>query len=65
MRCWTIFGCTPRPSNRVAQVWRSSCQLMLGKPVRRSRGLKWRLTIFWASSGVPMVVVNTSPLSVH
>jgi hypothetical protein len=36
---------------------------MSGNPARFSGGLKWRLTMFWASSGVPLPVANTSPLS--
>src|ERR687885_228562 len=29
-RCCTSFGCTPRPSKRVAHVWRRSCQRLSG-----------------------------------
>jgi hypothetical protein len=65
IKCWTIFGCTPRPSNRVAQVWRRSCQRMSGNPARRSRGLKYLLTMFWASIGVPFEDANTRPWSCH
>src|SRR5215208_5864974 len=50
-RCWTIFGCTPRPSSSVAQVWRGSCQRMSSNLARRSRGLKYLFTMPWASRG--------------
>ena len=36
---------------------------MSGSPARLSRGLKWRLTTFCASSGVPLAVAKTSPES--
>ena len=32
-------------------------------PARLRSGLKWRLTMFWASSGVPLPVAKTSPKS--
>jgi hypothetical protein len=32
-----------------------------GRPARLSSGLKWRLTTFWASIGVPLRVAKTSP----
>ena len=48
-RCWTIFGCTPRPRSRVAHVCLRSCQRIEGRPARLRSGLKWRFTMFWAS----------------
>jgi hypothetical protein len=36
-----------------------------GRPACSRSGLKWRLTMFWASSGVPLPDANKSPLSCH
>jgi len=42
-----------------------SCQRMFGSPARFRSGLKYLFTTFCASRGVPLPVVNTSPLSCH
>ena len=49
-RCWTSFGCVPRESNRVAHVCLRSCQRISGKSARRSKGLKYLFTMFYAYS---------------
>ena len=38
---------------------------MSGNAARLSRGLKWRLTMFWASRGVPLLEANTRSFSCH
>jgi hypothetical protein len=63
--CWTVFGCTLRPSSNVAQVWWRSCQRKSSNSVQRGRGLKFLFTILWASKGVPLREANTKPLSCH
>jgi hypothetical protein len=38
---------------------------MSGNAARLSRGLKWRLTMFWASRGLPLLEANTRSFSCH
>src|SRR5215217_2656121 len=48
---WTILGLTFFLASSVAQVCLRSWKRTSGRPARLKRGLKWRFTTFWASSG--------------
>jgi hypothetical protein len=60
---WTILGLTFFLASSVAHVCLRSWKRISGRPARLRRGLKWRFTTFWVSSGVPLPVADTSPES--
>jgi hypothetical protein len=51
-RCWTSFGCTPRPRSNVAHVCLRLCQRIGGRSACLRSGLKWRLITASMGGGV-------------
>lgn len=60
---WTHLGGTFWDSNRMAQVWRRSCGVILGSTARSRIGQREPRSTRSLLSGLPLGVQNTSPES--